>query len=82
VKDSTTKVNEYKIRTIPILMHQMCISTTQVSSVVLGPKKLEIRKKNCENWIRAGKNNQILCHEIESNLSKDRDMHEGDNPLL
>jgi hypothetical protein len=29
---------------IPILMHQMRISTTSVSSVVLGPKKLEIRK--------------------------------------
>jgi hypothetical protein len=31
-------------------MHQMRISTNQVSSVVLGPKKLEIRKKseNCK----------------------------------
>jgi hypothetical protein len=26
-------------------MHQMCISTNQVSSVVLRPKKLKIRKK-------------------------------------
>jgi hypothetical protein len=32
-------------------MHQMRISTTQVSSVMLRSKKLEIRKKkNCENW--------------------------------
>jgi hypothetical protein len=23
---------------------------------------------------------QILCHEIEPNPSKDRSMHEGDNP--
>jgi hypothetical protein len=26
--------------------------------------------------------NQILCHEIEPNPSKDRAMHEGDNPLF
>jgi hypothetical protein len=24
--------------------------------------------------------NQILCHEMQPNLSKDRAMHEGDNP--
>jgi hypothetical protein len=30
-------------------MHQMRISTTQVSSVMLRSKKMEIRKK-CENW--------------------------------
>jgi hypothetical protein len=29
---------------IPILMHQMRISTNQVSSVVLRPKKVESRK--------------------------------------
>jgi hypothetical protein len=33
-----------KTNTIPILMHQMRISTNQVSSVVLRPKKFEIRK--------------------------------------
>jgi hypothetical protein len=33
-----------KTNTIPILMHQMCISTNQVSSVVLRLKKLEICK--------------------------------------
>jgi hypothetical protein len=33
-----------KTNTIPILMHQMRISTNQVSSVVLRPKNLEIRK--------------------------------------
>jgi hypothetical protein len=32
---------EYKTNTIPILMHQMRISTNQVSSVVLRPKKLK-----------------------------------------
>jgi hypothetical protein len=36
-------------------MHQTRISTNQVSSVVLGPKKLEIREKNCENCKRAEK---------------------------
>jgi hypothetical protein len=33
-----------KTNTIPILMHQMHISTNQVSSVILRQKKLEIRK--------------------------------------
>jgi hypothetical protein len=36
----------YKTDTLPILMHQMRISTTQVSSVMLRSKKLEIREKN------------------------------------
>ena len=40
--------NESKVNTIPILMHQMRISTNEVSSVVLEPKKLEVEKKNCE----------------------------------
>jgi hypothetical protein len=33
-------------------------------------------EKECE---RADKT-QLECHEIEPNLSKDRAMHEGDNP--
>ena len=37
-----------KVNTIPIFMHQMRISTNEVSSVVLGPKKLEVENKNCE----------------------------------
>jgi hypothetical protein len=53
---------KWKTNTIPILMHRMCISTDQVSSVVLGPKK------------------QIFCHDIKPNPSKDKAMHEGDNP--
>ena len=54
-------------------MHQMRISTDQVSSVVLRPKKLEIRKivKNV---------NEPKNQEIEPNPSKDRAMHEGDDP--
>jgi hypothetical protein len=60
-------------------MHQMHISNNQVSSVVLRPKKLEIRKKKM--WkLWKSRQNQILCYEIEPNLSKDRAMHEGDNP--
>jgi hypothetical protein len=35
----------HKTNMLTILMHQMCISTTQVSSVMLRSKKLEIRKK-------------------------------------
>jgi hypothetical protein len=38
-----------KTNTLPILMHQMRISTTQVSSLMLMSKKLEIREKKCEN---------------------------------
>jgi hypothetical protein len=34
-----TQLNECKANTLPILMHQMRISTTKVSSVVLRPKK-------------------------------------------
>jgi hypothetical protein len=37
-----------KTNTIPILMQQMHISTTQVSSVTLWSKKLKIRKKNAK----------------------------------
>jgi hypothetical protein len=58
-------------------MHQMRISTNQVSSVVLRPKKLEIQK--IVKTIKEPKK-QILCDEIEPNPSKDRAMHEGDNP--
>jgi hypothetical protein len=51
-----------------------------IFSVVLRPKKLEIRTKS-ENCIKAEKN-QILCQEIEPNPSKNRAMHEEDNPSL
>jgi hypothetical protein len=60
-------------------MHQMRISTNKVSSVMLRPKMLKILI-NCENCKRAGKPHQIACHEIEPNPSKDRFMHEEDNP--
>jgi hypothetical protein len=55
--------------------------------VVLRPKELEIRgEKNVEKKEKKKKNctraekTQILCNEIEPNLSKTRAMHEGDNP--
>jgi hypothetical protein len=35
-----------KTNTIPVLMHQMRISTNKASSVMLRPKKLENRNKN------------------------------------
>jgi hypothetical protein len=63
--------------TIPILMHQIRISTYQVSSVVSRLKKLEIRK--IVKTVKEPKK-QMLHHEIEPNPSKDRAMHEGDNP--
>jgi hypothetical protein len=72
---------ECKTNTIPILMHQMCILTTQVSSVMLRSKKLEIRK---QMWKRKepSDENQTDCYEIEPNSSKERAMPEGDNPLF
>jgi hypothetical protein len=59
-------------------MHQMLISTTKVFSVVLSQKMLEIRKK-IANCITAEKK-QILWLGIELDLSKDRAIHEGDDP--
>jgi hypothetical protein len=67
-----------KTNTLTILMHQMRISTTQVSSVMLRSKKLKIRKQ-CENW-KSHRMKTKQCHEIEPNPSKDRAMPEGDNP--
>jgi hypothetical protein len=37
--EASTQGLKYKTNTIPILMHQMCISINQLSSVVLRPKK-------------------------------------------
>jgi hypothetical protein len=67
-----------KTNTLTMLMHQMRISTTQVSSVMLRSKKLDIWKKM---WLKEPSDeNQTGCHEIEPNPSKDRSMLEGDNP--
>jgi hypothetical protein len=53
----------------------MCISTTQVSSVMLRSKKLEIRGENVKTERAVGwKPNRV------PNPSKDRDMSDGDNP--
>jgi hypothetical protein len=60
-------------------MHQMGISTTQVSSVMLKSNKLEIRKKMWKLKDPSDEN-QTECHELEPNPSKDRAMPEGDNP--
>jgi hypothetical protein len=43
--EALTQGFKYKSNMIPIFMHQMCISTNEVSSVVLRPKKLEIPPK-------------------------------------
>jgi hypothetical protein len=68
-----------KTNMIPILMHQMHIWTTQVSSVALRPKKLEIQNKYSEKCLKAKK---ILCHEIDPNSRKNTAIHERDNPLF
>jgi hypothetical protein len=56
----------------------MRILTNQVSSMVVRPKKLEIRK--IVKTEKKSRKKQMLCHEIEPNLSNDKAMHEGDNP--
>jgi hypothetical protein len=53
-----------KTNTLPILMHQMRISTNQVSSVMLRSKNLEIQKMwNCERAV--GWKPKTECHEID-----------------
>jgi hypothetical protein len=50
-------------------MHQMRISTTQVSSVMLRSKKLEIRKKKEVKTVKEPSDeNQTECHETETKL--------------
>jgi hypothetical protein len=73
----TNEIDYCKTNTIPIFIHQMRISTNQVSSVTLMSKKLEIRKKT-GNYERADKN-QTECYEIDRSPSKDIATHEGDN---
>jgi hypothetical protein len=46
--------------------------------VVLRPKKVGNPKNTVETVYEPKK--EILCHGIEANLSKDRAVHEGDNP--
>jgi hypothetical protein len=66
---------------IPILKHQMRISTIHVSSVMLGKKK-KIRKSIISSDSKElGKNPAKLGHEMEPNPLKDRAVHEGDDPL-
>jgi hypothetical protein len=67
-------------------MHQMRISTTQVFSVMLRSKKLEIREKNVKTERAVGlKPNRVPWNwkqNMKPNPLKDRAMHEGDNPLF
>ena len=58
----------------------MRISTDQVSCETQ-VEKVGNPKQKCENFERAD-NNQTECHEIEPNSSKDRGMHERENPLF
>jgi hypothetical protein len=58
-------------------MHQMRISTTDISSVMIWAKSLEIRNAMT---VKIRKKTQTECREMEPNTSKDRAMYEGDNP--
>jgi hypothetical protein len=48
---------------------------------MLMAEKLEIRK-NVKTVKEPSNENQTDCHEIKRNLSSDRAMPEGDNPLF
>jgi hypothetical protein len=61
-------------------MHQMRISTTQVSPVMLKSKKFEIPGEKMWKLKEPSDENQTECHEIEPNPSKDRAMPKEDNP--
>jgi hypothetical protein len=67
-----------KTNALTILKHQMRISTTQVFSVMLRSKNLEIRKRKVKTERVVGW--KPKCHEIEPNPSKDRAIPEGDSP--
>jgi hypothetical protein len=66
-----------KTNVLPILMHQMRISTTQVSSKML-------RSKKVGNPIKGETERAVWwkpeCQEIEPNPSKDRAIPKGDYP--
>jgi hypothetical protein len=47
---SHNAIYECKTNTLPILMHQMCISTTQDFSVMLRSKKLVVIIFCCQTW--------------------------------
>jgi hypothetical protein len=57
----------------------MCISTTQVSQWCSG-RKVWKSEKRMWKLKEPSDENQIECHEIEPNPSKDRAIPEGDNP--
>jgi hypothetical protein len=56
----------------------MRISTIKSLHWYSGRKSWKSEKENCDKC--KSRKNQILCHEMEPNLWKDRAMHEGDNP--
>jgi hypothetical protein len=58
-------------------MYQMRISTTKVLAVMLSPIKLEI-PKNVKSVKELNKPNSVM--KLCQNLSKDKAMHEEDNP--
>ena len=57
-----------KTNMLTILMHQIRISTTKVSSVMLRSKGLEIRKKG--KLEEPSDENEIECHEILSQIRR------------
>jgi hypothetical protein len=78
-------VSKCKTNTIPILIFDAPDAHFDYSSLFSGTQA-EAEKvgnpKKRENCTRAGKKPHILCREIEPNRSKNRAMHEGDNPSI
>jgi hypothetical protein len=64
---------------IPILMHQMRILTSYVSSIMLRSKNLKKKTPKCYDCKDPPKT-QTQYFEMVPNPSKNRAMHEGYNP--
>jgi hypothetical protein len=69
-----------EIHRIPILINQMRLSTTYISSLMLGSKELEIR--NIYNVKKQINPNRLSFNGTKSNLSMDRATYEGNHPLF
>jgi hypothetical protein len=70
-----------KTSAVPIWMHQVCISTIYVSSMILGLKNIEIQYTCNVKTIKIPKKAK-MGYEMEPNPSKDRAVHEGGDPSV
>jgi hypothetical protein len=79
VEEYSRRWTTCKTNTLTILMYQMLISITQISSVMLRSKKLEFQPKKKKKLKEPSDENQTECNEIATNPSTDRATPEGLN---